>query len=79
MIRIQLQNSDRVMETIPRFKHSLSSNNLVMVGKVIDLSSDTVALCVNARIFGDVKWVTDLAFDLFEKDVMAIEQDAEHN
>ena len=76
MVRLILKASGRVMTTIPRFNRFLESYYLKVVEQSLDTKAGTVDLIVNAHLFGEIKWVTVLAYNFFDSAVLIVHKDS---
>jgi hypothetical protein len=72
MIKITLKTSDQALSRIPKFARFLEVYNLTLKQ---DIAPTVIELSVNADLLAEVKQVTSLAYDFFEKAVISITHD----
>jgi hypothetical protein len=72
MIHLVLKSSDKVRAMLPRFEQFLEVYDLKIVERSENKSKGTIKLVINARIFPEIRWVTNISYDFFEEAVTGI-------
>jgi hypothetical protein len=72
MIHLVLKSSEKVRTMLPRFEQFLEVYDLKIVERSENKNKGTIKLSVNARIFPEIRWVTNISYDFFEEDVIGI-------
>ena len=72
MIHLVLKSTDKVRTALPRFEQFLEVYDLKRVERSEDQTKGTIKLVVNARIFPEIRWVTNITYDFFEEAVVGI-------
>lgn len=75
MMFITLKSSERVSNMLPKFSRFLGTNSLKIANQKIDSRESIVILSIDAKLFGEVKWATSLAYDFFDTEVISISND----
>jgi hypothetical protein len=73
MIHIVLKSSDRVRSKLPKFEEFLEVYELKVIKRSENKADNTTRLIINARIFPELRWVTNISYDFFEDDVISIQ------
>jgi len=72
MIHLVLKSTDKVRSALPRFEQFLEVYELKIVERSENRAKGTIKLVVNARIFPEIRWVTNISYDFFEEAVVGI-------
>jgi len=72
MIHLVLKSTDKVRTALPRFEQFLEVYELKIVERSENQAKGTIKLVVNARIFPEIRWVTNITYDFFEEAVVGI-------
>ena len=72
MIHLVLKSTDKVRAALPRFEQFLEVYDLKIVERSENQAKGTIKLVVNARIFPEIRWVTNITYDFFEEAVVGI-------
>jgi hypothetical protein len=79
MLSIRLKSSQQVSAAIPRFNSFLNLYSLSVLNQIIDDEQGSIELLIGARLFGEVKMVTQFAYSFFGSGILNINSESTDN
>lgn len=72
MVTITIKDFPGMTALMAGFIRLLAAHNLIIVARREDRYKQRLELDVDARLFGEVQWLTTLAYDVFQHNLISI-------